>query len=57
MSNAIFKDRLAVFKPTLVGLLRKRPLGKDFKKIRRLAKKKMCVKEHSNKSYQPGESL
>ena len=41
MSTAIFKDGLAIFKPTLVGSLRKRPLGKDFKKIRRLAKK--CV--------------
>ena len=41
MSTAIFKDGLAVFKPILVGLFRERPLGKDFKKIRRLAKK--CV--------------
>ena len=56
MSTAVFKDGLAVFKPILVGLLRKRPLGKAFKKIRRLAKK-MCVKEHSNKRYHPGESL
>ena len=49
MSNAIFKDRLAVFKPTLVGLLRKRPLGKDFKKIMRLSKKKKNVCERAFK--------
>ena len=56
MRIAIFKDGLAIFKPTLVGSLRKRPLGKSFKKTRKLAKE--CVgKEHSSKRDQPVESL